>query len=105
MYAQQPKDFPDPLTVNPRRPADNYLLQGYGFHECFGLHLSEQAIPEMLRAIFRLKNLRRAEGPAGRLAGFYKPTNGTDAPVFLDETGNVTFWPGSLYLVVSASPF
>lgn len=88
--------------MNPRRPADKYLLQGSGFHECFGLHLTEQAIPAMLRSIFKLKNLRRAAGAQGRLAGFYQPTNGTEVPVYIDAAGNTTFWPGSLVLVVSS---
>jgi linoleate 10R-lipoxygenase len=97
----QPDDFPDPFAVNPRRPADSYHLQGSGFHECLGLNLSEQTIPEIIKVIFRLKNLRRAEGVAGRLAGFLLPSNGTDAPVYLDATGNITYWPGTMTLVVS----
>ena len=99
----QPIDFPDPLSVNVNRPPEKYLLQGAGFHECLGLHFSEQAIPEMIKVIFRLKNLRRAEGAAGVLAGFTQPSNGTDVPLYLDDTGNVTYWPGSLTLVVSCS--
>ena len=94
-------DFPDPLKVNPRRPTDKYQLQSAGFHECLGLHFSEHTIPEVLKVIFRLKNLRRAEGAPGRLAGFNLPTNGTDSPIFLDDAGNLTYWPGSMTLVVS----
>lgn len=98
----QPKDFPDPLKVDPRRPADRYQLQGCGFHECLGLQFSEHTIPEVLKVIFRLKNLRRAEGVPGRLAGFTLSNYKTDSPVYLDDAGNLTNWPSSLTLVVSA---
>lgn len=91
--------------MNVNRPPEKYLLQGAGFHECLGLHFSEQAILEMIKVIFRLKNLRRAEGAAGVLAGFTQPSNGTDVPLYLDDTGNVTYWPGSLTLVVSYQGF
>lgn len=94
-----PADFPDPLTVNPRRPADKYHLQGSGFHKCLGIEYCEKTIPEVIKAIFRLKNLRRAEGAAGRLAGFTVDTYGTESPVYIDDTGNITYWPGSMTLL------
>lgn len=87
--------------MNPRRPADKYELQGCGFHACVGTAFSEATIPEVLKQIFRLKNLRRAEGPAGRLAGFSLPTYGTESPVYLDDAGNMSYWPGAMTLVVS----
>jgi hypothetical protein len=37
-----PKLFPDPETVDPRRPADNYAIQGIGTHNCPGLDACEQ---------------------------------------------------------------
>ena len=77
------------------------MLLGLGFHECLGLHLTEQTIPEILKVIFRLKNLRRAEGPAGRLAGFTVPLHGTEVPLYLDEEGKVSYWARSMTFVVS----
>lgn len=94
-------DFPDPQTVNPRRPADSYHLQSSGFHECMGIEYCAKTMPEVIKVIFRLKNLRRAEGVAGRLAGFALEQYGTESPVYLDDTGNITYWPGSMTLVVS----
>ncbi|KIP04938.1 hypothetical protein PHLGIDRAFT_120295, partial [Phlebiopsis gigantea 11061_1 CR5-6] len=94
-----PADFPDPLRVDPRRPTDRYQLQSAGFHECLGLRMSEHTLPEVLKAVFRLPRLRRAPGPAGRLAGFTLPVNGTENPVYLDDAGNLTYWPGSMILV------
>ena len=96
-------DFPDPLSVNPRRPASSYHLQGGGFHQCMGIEYVEQTVPEIIKAVFRLKGIRRAEGAAGRLAGFELDTNGTASPVYIDATGNMPFWPVSLTVVVSSS--
>ncbi len=65
----------DPLKIdNPRdfridRPWDNYLLWGYGFHECFGAHINYAVLPVMLRPVLARENLRRAEGPAGEIDG------------------------------------
>lgn len=98
--ALQPKDFPNPLKVDPRRPKDKYQLQGAGFHNCPGYTFAEQTIPEILKIVFSLKNLRRAEGTAGKMAGFMLNAFGTDNRMYLDNTGNVTPWPGSLTLVV-----
>ncbi|EKM61753.1 uncharacterized protein PHACADRAFT_190940, partial [Phanerochaete carnosa HHB-10118-sp] len=96
---RNPKDFPDPLKVNPRRPADKFHLQGSGFHECLGIELTEKTVSEVIKVIFRLKNLRRAEGAAGRLAGLSLDVYGTESPVYLDETGNLTYWPSAMTLV------
>ncbi|GJE97837.1 heme peroxidase [Phanerochaete sordida] len=94
-----PKDFPDPLTVNPLRPAEKYQLQGSGFQDGFGTDFSERTVAEVIKVIFRLKNLRRAESAAGKLAGFSLDVYGTNSPVYLDDTGNLTYWPGSMTLI------
>ncbi|THH01371.1 hypothetical protein EW026_g1293 [Hermanssonia centrifuga] len=91
-----PADFPDPYKVNPRRPRDNYQLQGAGFHDCPGGNYIDKTIPEIMKVIFRLKNLRRAPGPAGHMAGFMLNAFGTDNRMYIDNTGNVSPWPGSL---------
>ena len=70
-----------------------------------GIEYCEKTIPEVIKVIFRLKNLRRAEGVAGRLAGFTTETYGTESPVYIDDTGNITYWPGSMTLVVSSKCF
>ena len=65
-----------------------------------GIECWENTIPEMIKVIFRLKNLRRADGVAGKLVGFTASQYGTDSLLYLDATGNVTPWPGAMTLVV-----
>ncbi|CAL1708758.1 unnamed protein product [Somion occarium] len=95
-----PVDFPNPTTVDPRRKANLYEnLQGGGFHNCPGVNFAQQTIPEILRVVFSLKNVRRAPGAAGRMAQFMLPQFGTDNKVYLSDTGNISVWPGSLTIV------
>ena len=102
----QPDDFPDPYTVNPRRPADRYFTNGGpGMHQCMGIDFSLEAIPEMLRVIFGLKNLRRAPGAAGTMQNFMLNVYGTDNKMYLDNEGNFGPWPGSLTVIVSSAWF
>ena len=98
----QPSAFPDPLTINPRRPATSYEPQTYGLEGELGQWFFDHVVPAAVRAVFRLKNLRRAEGVAGRLASVAVsvPVSGVDERAYLDETGNVSFWPGNLTVVV-----
>ena len=51
--------------------------------------------------MFKLQNVRRASGDAGRLSGFTEIVNETETNVFIKPNGTTTPWPGSLYLVVS----
>lgn len=65
----------DPLKVeNPKefridRPFGDYILWGYGMHTCFGAHLNRAVLPVIARPILARANLRRAEGPDGRIDG------------------------------------
>ena len=59
-----------------------------------------ETFPELLRVIFGLKGLRRAEDPAGHMANFMLDTFGTGNKMYLDSTGNWSPWPGSLTVVV-----
>jgi len=62
-----PTVFPDPLEVKLDRPDDLYIHHGYGEHVCLGQKTVMIAMAVQLRAFARLKNLRRAAGPAGQL--------------------------------------
>ncbi|PVH91323.1 hypothetical protein DM02DRAFT_349470, partial [Periconia macrospinosa] len=62
-----PTVFPDPLEVKLDRPDELYIHYGYGAHSCLGWKIVEIAMAVQLRAFGRLKNLRRAAGPAGQL--------------------------------------
>ena len=62
-----PTVFPDPTEIKLDRPDDLYIHHGYGGHACLGRKTVEIAMAVQLRAFARLKNLRRAPGPAGQL--------------------------------------
>jgi len=44
-----------------------YLHFGYGVHRCFGYYINSVQIPELMAALLRLPNLRRASGGDGRI--------------------------------------
>jgi cytochrome P450 len=62
-----PSVFSDPTEVKLDRADDLYIHHGYGGHACLGRKTVEIAMAVQLRAFARLKNLRRAAGPAGQL--------------------------------------
>jgi hypothetical protein len=62
-----PSIFLDPTEVKIDRLDDLYIHHGNGGHACLGRKTVEIAMAVQLRAFARLKNLRRAAGPAGQL--------------------------------------
>ncbi|KAJ6549816.1 heme peroxidase [Mycena capillaripes] len=95
------RGVPNPAQVDPTRPSTVYTaLNGTGFHGCPGVAFAEHTIVEVVKVVFRLKNLRRAPGDAGRLAGFKQVINKTETNVYLTPYGTTSPWPGSMYLVV-----
>ncbi|KAL0959663.1 hypothetical protein HGRIS_011365 [Hohenbuehelia grisea] len=97
-----PKEFPNPTEVNPRRPKALYNLNGTGFHNCPGTTYAQQTIAEIVRVIFTLKNLRRAPGDMGKLQGFTEVIHDTETNFYVNRDGTVGAWPGSLMLVYDA---
>ncbi|KAF9466792.1 heme peroxidase [Collybia nuda] len=95
-----PTEFPNPTTIDPTRPASSYNLNGAGFHNCPGTAFASEAITEIVKSIFKLKNLRRAPGNAGKLQGFTEIINQTETDYYIQRDGSVNFWPGSLQIVV-----
>ncbi len=71
--ARDPDHFPDPDTINPRRPLDKYIFFGAGPHACLGRDVTQVAITELFRALFRRKGLRRSLGPQGELKTIPQP--------------------------------
>ncbi|MDB4949292.1 MAG: hypothetical protein JWM27_1941 [Gemmatimonadetes bacterium] len=63
-----PDGFPDPGRFRIDRDVRSYLHFGWGMHQCFGLGVNLVVIPEIMAALLRLPNLRRAPGRAGRVA-------------------------------------
>jgi cytochrome P450 len=61
------KKYPEPYEINLDRPEDSYIVFGYGSHACVGREIVVTAMAAQLRALGKLKNLRRAPGQAGML--------------------------------------
>jgi cytochrome P450 len=51
-----------PEAFHAGRPAHAYILWGYGMHTCFGAHINQAVIPQLLKPLLRQAGLRRA-GP------------------------------------------
>jgi linoleate 10R-lipoxygenase len=96
----QPSEFPDPTAVNAHRPVSSYNLNGVGFHLCPGATYAVQTIAEIVKVVFKLKNIRRAPGDAGKLARFTEIVRETETDLFVQRDGSVSPWPGSMYIVV-----
>lgn len=65
---EDPRTFPSPKDIVPTRPTMSYrLLQGDGVLRILGEEFVYGTAASVLRAIFSLKNVRRASGPTGTL--------------------------------------
>ena len=58
---------PSPQEFRLDRPLPEYLHYGFGLHTCFGRYINAVQIPLIVQAVLRKRNLRRAEGEAGKL--------------------------------------
>ena len=57
-----PSAFPEPDRFRADRPLDRYLHFGYGMHTCYGAMINGVQLPELVRTMVRLPNLRRGSG-------------------------------------------
>ncbi|KAK0729630.1 heme peroxidase [Lasiosphaeris hirsuta] len=93
-FANSAKDanyFPEPSTVNPRRPVGSYIQYSAGPHAILGREISHAALTEMFRALFKHKNVARAPGPQGELK---KVVREGDSVLYLREDwGALTPFP------------
>ncbi|KAJ6481195.1 heme peroxidase [Mycena vulgaris] len=94
-----PTDFPNPTSVDPTRPQSAYNLNGTGFHGCPGVTYSVQTIVETVKVVFKLKNVRRAPGDAGKMAGFKMMINEAETNIYLTPYGTTSGFPSSMHLV------
>jgi cytochrome P450 len=62
-----PLAIPHPNAFRTDRPWETYILWGYGLHACFGAHLNRASLPAILKPLLAKRNLRRADGAAGRI--------------------------------------
>lgn len=60
-----PDVFDKPHQFRVDRPYESYILFGDGQHRCFGEGFNRIILPELLAALARLPNLRRARGTDG----------------------------------------
>lgn len=61
------RELDDPKSFRLDRPDYQYMHFGYGMHTCFGQYINMVQIPMIVKALLRLKNLRRAPGDAGKV--------------------------------------
>jgi len=78
----------------------SYNLNGAGFHNCPGTAYAQLTIIEIVKAVFKLKNVRRAPGNAGKLHRFTEIINETETDFYVQRNGSVSPWPGSMHIVV-----
>jgi hypothetical protein len=65
--SHDPAIFPNPSEVDITRPLDSYIHLGHGPHQCLGLPMTRITLTTMLREVAKLKNLRPAPGPQGKI--------------------------------------
>jgi cytochrome P450 len=74
--SHDPEVFPNPDDVDITRPLDSYIHLGHGPHQCLGLPMTRVSLTTMLREVARLKNLRPALGPQGKVHKVAKKMGG-----------------------------
>ncbi|TFB06849.1 Linoleate 10R-lipoxygenase [Trichoderma ghanense] len=92
--ARDPAQFPNPETVDPRRPLDSYIQFGAGTHSALGKEVGQIALTELFRAVFRRQGLRRAAGPQGELRKV--PRQGGHCEYLTENWGKLTPFPMSM---------
>ncbi|KAJ7894889.1 heme peroxidase [Mycena olivaceomarginata] len=95
----QPSEFPHPTSVDPQRPVGSYTLNGTGFPQLPWCNIRGTNHCRDRQSRVRLKNVRRAPGNDGHLAGFKTIINETETHIYLTPYGTTSPWPGSMYLV------
>ncbi|GAB0138710.1 hypothetical protein EsDP_00006936 [Epichloe bromicola] len=83
--AHEEAHFPEANKVNPRRPIDSYVQFSEGPHSSLGKDISQVALVELFRALFKKQGLKRVPGSLGELKK--APGGG-----YMNETWSET-WP------------
>ncbi|KAM0265577.1 hypothetical protein ACHAQJ_000009 [Trichoderma viride] len=92
--ARDPKQFANPETVNPRRPLESYIQFGAGTHTAVGKEVSQIALVELFRAIFKKQGLKKVTGPQGELKKV--PRQGGHCEYLTEDWGTLTPFPLSM---------
>lgn len=77
--SRDPVVFPNPEKVDLKRPKDSYIHMGHGPHACLGAPIATIALTTMLKEVAKLKNLRPAAGPQGKVHKVVKRLDGEDS--------------------------
>jgi len=96
--AMDPVAFPEPEKLNPHRSLKDYTLLGHGMHFCFGARLVGCSLAATLREVFKLKNVRRANGKLGRFTVVEQDLAGITMRHYLDSSSKESPIPTSLTL-------
>lgn len=96
--AMDPVQYPNPEKLDPHRPFKDYLLLGHGMHFCFGARMVGVSLAATLREVFKLKNLRRANGKQGHLTLVEHEFAGVKMRQYLDGNANESPVPTTLTL-------
>lgn len=92
--ARDPTQFPSPESVDPRRPLESYIQFGAGTHTAVGKEVSQIALVELFRAIFRKQGLRKVAGAQGELKKV--PRQGGHCEYLTEDWGTLTPFPLSM---------
>ena len=96
--AMDPAAFPDPEKLDPHRPRSSYTLLGHGLHYCFGARLVGCSLAATLKEVFKLKNLRRANGRLGKFTIVENDVAGVKMRHYLDGNAKESPIPTTLTL-------
>ncbi|KAF3911304.1 hypothetical protein ABW21_db0203035 [Orbilia brochopaga] len=94
--------FSEPEKVNPHRAVADYAGLGYGLNSCFGAKLIGASLAATLRAVFRLKNVRKAAGKLGNFTTVEHNVAGLKLNFYLDDNAKESPVPTSLTLEYDA---
>ncbi|ELU37245.1 linoleate diol synthase [Rhizoctonia solani AG-1 IA] len=100
-----PDTFPNPKSVDPRRPADSYTLMGDGLHRCFSDEFVHSTMACAVRAVFQLNNIRRGPGKSGILKRFTDSDGTTASSCYLNSKQIITPFPTSLTLQIASRKY
>jgi cytochrome P450 len=100
--AMDPIAFPEPEKLNPHRDFKDYTLLGHGLHYCFGARLVGTSLAATLRQVFKLKNVRRAQGRHGSFSISEHNVAGVTMKHYLDSSARESPVPTSLTLEYDA---
>lgn len=98
MFDENEAGFEDPNEFRLDRNQKKFFHLGYGHHRCLGDYVAEIEVPEIVMAILKLPNVRRASGFAGEVDFRKRMT----ANMLSDDTSSVSF-PESFSLEYDAN--